>query len=1649
MDQNDESQSPRGGANEGASRLLHDATRRDARRLVEFAGASLGAASEADALVVETLAGAFREAGASDESTLETTALFASLRRRCAQALERRRRAPLTPADERVGPGGRTRALLAAIRPSEREALLLRYVGGLSTAEVARVCGIDVELAEARVSRALASLCRAARPVVEASVSLDDSSAERREVEERLAGILDGTAAESVVDFVSGDDASRDFVHDAERLVEVIQGLEADRAVDTDAILRAVLAAERETAEPATEPPPAEPNATEVTAPEPPPAEPIAAEVTVPDPNASATRSDTSQATEPMPGKAAAASSTGTPPAKPAASKTEPMPAKPAASKTAPSRWGAKPRLAAAAVATAVVAVFAWAGGRTSGGRNVDPTAAWSGKIADVSRAFGDSRGLERCSPDGAVCAAADTGDDVPAGSILRTNTETRAVISLSDGTRLVVDRATELRFDGEHARRARLESGALVAEIADMGSSRARLDVPLGFVESGDAKWSLAAGASQASLEVVRGAVRLADAGDHDVTVHAGEVGRLEQGGAPAVSSTAYLGNAFRWSERAFEKNESGAGMAGLGELHGKKPGEDREREHAVELASHTTRVRIVGNVARTEVDEVFQNDTDDVLEGIFRFPLPADAQIERLALDVDGKLEDGAFVDRDRAASIWRGAIVNAGAKKPVGEEIVWVPGPWRDPALLEWQRGGRFELHVFPIPKRGTRHVVLAYTEVIPPAGATRRYVYPLAHDPSGGTRIGSFDVDVEVRGFDPKNGVLAGGYAFEQHGLPDGATSFHLSREHFVPNGDVSIEFSLPDADRDVTAYAYQPSPDDLTDDSAAPGAPLNPQVSARTSWSPNAGVSASDPFVALAIRPKLPSVADEGQRAFALVVDSSRSMFGERYRRAAELATRLVAEMDRGDRVTVLACDSTCRALPSGAALASPETAERVGAFLRGVTPEGGSDITAAIRTARDALRGVAIGGARVVYIGDGTPTIGAVTPAFVKRDVEATMPAEIGTVTAVAIGTDADVDTLTTLASSAGGVVVPYTPGQPVLEAAYAVLGATYGSALRDVEVDVPDGFADVSPRKLGAIPAGGEVTIAGRLTRADVEGTVVLRGKLGREPFERRYPIHVVATTSKGNAFVPRLYAANRIAELEEMPDADSRRQAIDLSTRYHVASRYTSLLVLESTAMYRAFGVKSDVAKSAWTGEDDAESTGADAEPEFAAGTDATAHDDRDEPKGGGARLGALGDALDGEGASASATAGASGGMARQAPMRSPPAAAPSPAPAMKRSESEANAYAPSEESDKAASATPRGRAFAEPPPPADLAFDGPAKPQEVARAPLEVPMDHETPPGPGWSRRWVPMRKIWERVGHIVVPATPSLGVFSGQADAIERAERDVATNASSRDAVKKLYTLYFMGGDVERASAVAERWSEKDPLDPDALTARADVAAARGDRDLAIRILGSVVDVRPGDHKAQWRLARLHRWAGRAEVGCRHSMAVAQIRSNDGKLLAEAVRCERDVGDADLASDLLAAADDATRRAATALLAQPATDPFALRGDLRLDATWAGGVDLDLAMVSSEGRISWLGAPTRAVISARDVLSGSRESLALQGASNGDYVVEITRPAGRSGAIRGMIEIAVPGDHRQVPFVLDGDRARVAMLKISSRSRLVPL
>ena len=61
------------------------------------------------------------------------------------------------------------------------------------------------------------------------------------------------------------------------------------------------------------------------------------------------------------------------------------------------------------------------------------------------------------------------------------------------------------------------------------------------------------------------------------------------------------------------------------------------------------------------------------------------------------------------------------------------------------------------------------------------------------------------------------------------------------------------------------------------------------------------------------------------------------------------------------------------------------------------------------------------------------------------------------------------------MARGGGGVLLPFVPGQTTAEAVYAVLGATYGTTLREATVELPAGLTEVAPTKLDTIVSGGE----------------------------------------------------------------------------------------------------------------------------------------------------------------------------------------------------------------------------------------------------------------------------------------------------------------------------------------------------------------------------------------------------------------------------------------------------------------------------------------------------------------------------------------------------------------------------------------------
>lgn len=135
-----------------------------------------------------------------------------------------------------------------------------------------------------------------------------------------------------------------------------------------------------------------------------------------------------------------------------------------------------------------------------------------------------------------------------------------------------------------------------------------------------------------------------------------------------------------------------AGFDPADVGSLEVRAPNGDAS---LARLAKVHVSARQVGDMAEVEAAHTFHNDTDGVLEGTFRFPLPDGALLTGLAMMIDGKLMESELVEREKARKTYE-AIVDG----------------MQDPALLEWEHGSVFKMRVFPLEPRQDKLVVVRY-------------------------------------------------------------------------------------------------------------------------------------------------------------------------------------------------------------------------------------------------------------------------------------------------------------------------------------------------------------------------------------------------------------------------------------------------------------------------------------------------------------------------------------------------------------------------------------------------------------------------------------------------------------------------------------------------------------------------------------------------------------------------------------------------------------------------------------------------------------------------------------------------------------------------------------------------------------------------
>ncbi len=505
------------------------------------------------------------------------------------------------------------------------------------------------------------------------------------------------------------------------------------------------------------------------------------------------------------------------------------------------------------------------------------------------------------------------------------------------------------------------------------------------------------------------------------------------------------------------------------------------------LELLSIRAEAVIEQPLAFTELHLVFENAEDRTIEGRFRIELPARAAISRFAMRIGDDWQEGEVVERKAARQAYEDFLHRR-----------------QDPALLEHEAGNSFGARVFPIGAREKKELIVSYSEELPSAAEPYRIAL------RGLPELASFDAKV-------------------------------IRREH----GEAGIE---------VRQSAF-----------------------AETTWTPSSDlvIESSAPTGAMALRHRELAVARiraEGDAAptplgsVAILFDTSASRavgFDQRIHQLGELVRALV-DVEGGDfPLRVIAFDQTSATIHDGTALGFGTAQQEA---LAGGRALGASDLGAAL----DSLADDALGTARVIVVTDGIVTAGATQSAELQAVTTRLAEAGVDRIDAVLDGGTKDDRTLRALTSGfvgAAGLVVD--AGLPVA----TIADKLAREVLAPVPVDVP-GASWVWPRTLEGVQPGDELLVYAR-----IDGPEPMRIELaGRAPI---VPLEIAAERPLLERAWVRANIERLLARRDAMSDerADTRAELeaeiVALSVEHRVLSELTALLVLESEADYQRYGI------------------------------------------------------------------------------------------------------------------------------------------------------------------------------------------------------------------------------------------------------------------------------------------------------------------------------------------------------------------------------------------------------------------------------------------------------------------------------------------
>lgn len=549
-----------------------------------------------------------------------------------------------------------------------------------------------------------------------------------------------------------------------------------------------------------------------------------------------------------------------------------------------------------------------------------------------------------------------------------------------------------------------------------------------------------------------------------------------------------------------------------------------------ALELKQQTVRVTINNSIAVTQIDQVFLNTENRIVEALYTFPVPREASVSNFSMWIGGKEMIGEVLEKKRAREIYESYKVTK-----------------RDPGLLEQVDFKQFEMRIFPIPAGAEQRVRIEYYQELSVDHDWATYVYPLATDTKGrevNSRVdGRFSMTVDINSEVPIMELKS-----ESHG------DDFVVVNHQADYAQAAMELNEGDLSRDIVMSVQMKRPRTGLD-----------LVTSRP--------QGEDGYFMMTLTPgdDLSSTAEPMDYVFLLDVSGSMA-HGDKLELSRNSVLAFIESLGPEDRFDCLAFNLAPTPLFKQMTTANSDNITQTSTFLSSQRARGGTVLQPAISAAyayRDDDRPL-----NVVLLSDGMTEVGEQSELL---RLIGSRPEGVR-VFCVGIGNEVNRPLLEQMARDAGGIAAFVSTEDSFARQAQLMRQKLVRPAIENVTAQFAGaGVSEVEPTELGNLFYGTPLRMYGRYS-APGSVEVTLRGKIQGAAWEQTVQMEL-PSTDEGNSEIERMWAQKRMQRLfamERSGKGSQQEEIVRLCEGYSIVSPYASMLVLENDAEYKRWKIE-----------------------------------------------------------------------------------------------------------------------------------------------------------------------------------------------------------------------------------------------------------------------------------------------------------------------------------------------------------------------------------------------------------------------------------------------------------------------------------------